>query len=400
MQRARRALMHQGGAIDRVGDERVAARLAQVLAQAGRVSNERLTHGFHGYPARMHPPLAGAALEAFASVEGGPVLDPFCGSGTVLVEARARGVPAVGVDLNPIALKIAAVQCQHRDEASLARLRAAVVRVAEGSSARVRGRVRVRAPLPVRERAFYAPHVLLELAGLHAEVQALQSAVDLAALEVVFSSLLVKFSRQRANTSEQIVERRIRKGLVTELFARRGNELCDRLSDLAEVISHAGPEPPPVELVEADARRLSEALPPGFAAGLVLTSPPYGGTYDYVDHHARRYPWFGMSDRNLRAGEIGARRNLAQAAPGVAVRTWERELGDALAAMARVTAREGWILLWLGDAHVGGQRLDASRQVQALAPMAGLRFRASASQPRPDFQGGRARREHLIALRV
>ncbi len=68
-----------------------------------------LTHGLHPYPARMIPQLAGRLLDRYAS-KGSVVLDPFCGSGTVLVEARLRGVNSVGFDINPLACLIASVK--------------------------------------------------------------------------------------------------------------------------------------------------------------------------------------------------------------------------------------------------------------------------------------------------
>src|SRR5688572_5239058 len=34
------------------------------------------------------------------------VLDPFCGRGTTVYAARLAGVPAVGVDINPVAVAI------------------------------------------------------------------------------------------------------------------------------------------------------------------------------------------------------------------------------------------------------------------------------------------------------
>lgn len=65
-----------------------------------------LTHGFHPYPARMIPQLARRILQEF-SREGDIVLDPFCGSGTVLVESRLNGRNSIGVDLNPLAVILA-----------------------------------------------------------------------------------------------------------------------------------------------------------------------------------------------------------------------------------------------------------------------------------------------------
>jgi hypothetical protein len=66
-----------------------------------------LTHGFHPYPARMMPLIAKRVVEIFASREDDVVLDPFCGSGTVLVEAVVHNRNAIGFDINPLALVIA-----------------------------------------------------------------------------------------------------------------------------------------------------------------------------------------------------------------------------------------------------------------------------------------------------
>ncbi|HEY6176673.1 MAG TPA: hypothetical protein VIX73_19590, partial [Kofleriaceae bacterium] len=69
---------------------------------------ESLTHPFHGYPARLHPATARVLVELVGAGAGGaPVVDPFCGSGTALVEARAAGLAAIGVDLNPLAVLVA-----------------------------------------------------------------------------------------------------------------------------------------------------------------------------------------------------------------------------------------------------------------------------------------------------
>jgi adenine-specific DNA methylase len=66
-----------------------------------------LTHGFHPYPARMMPLIAKKVIEIFATREDDVVLDPFCGSGTVLVEAVVRDRNAIGFDINPLAVVIA-----------------------------------------------------------------------------------------------------------------------------------------------------------------------------------------------------------------------------------------------------------------------------------------------------
>lgn len=62
----------------------------------------------HKYWARKPHNVAAAFLRALVP-PGGAVLDPFCGSGVILAEARALGLQATGIDLNPAAALIADV---------------------------------------------------------------------------------------------------------------------------------------------------------------------------------------------------------------------------------------------------------------------------------------------------
>lgn len=68
-----------------------------------------LTHGLHDYPARMIPQIARRLIEDY-SQKGDFLLDPFCGSGTTLVEARLTGRNALGSDINPFAILLSKVK--------------------------------------------------------------------------------------------------------------------------------------------------------------------------------------------------------------------------------------------------------------------------------------------------
>ncbi len=385
------ALEHQGGPARKHGDPAVADKLAETLQAVHGTQRDPLTHGFHTYPARMHYALARRGLELFAEPRT-RVLDPFCGSGTVLVEARRQGLRSCGVDLNPVGLRVAEIKCAIRQKPQRQQFLETAAAIVEASVERVTQRVKVMAPLSASERQWYLPHVLLELAGLHAEIEALPVGFDRRALLMVFSSLVVKYSRQRSETSAVQVQQRIGKKVVTGFFGRKAEELAARWAELADESPADGPSP---RLFEGDARRLREALG-SWQFDLVLSSPPYGGTYDYVDHHARRYPWLGLSDTRMRHGEIGARRRVSEGKG--APRAWSAEVEQMLVSAARVLSPRGRIILLMGDAEVGGRRIAADRQLGDLAPQAGLVVVASASQQRPDWGGGAPRQEHLIAL--
>lgn len=389
----RRPLAWQGGPAEGRGDPDAAARLVRALEEAATVDPDAWTHPFHAYPARLHPGIARAGLALAAEVgAGGPVLDPFCGSGTVLVEARAAGWEGTGVDLDPLALRLAEVKAARPRPGARARFRAAAEAVATASEERVRGRVPVVAPVSRELARAWDGHVLKELGGLREEIRAVEEDRVRRALEVVLSAIVGKFSRRRADTSGDEAPRRIRKGLSTEFFLRKCRELEARWAEYEAAVPDGAPPP---ALVGADARRLRDALGP-VRFPLVLTSPPYGGTYDYVAHHALRHPWLGLDPAPLARGEIGARRAVGRDPRGA--ERWRRELSDALRSTASVLAPGGVALLVLGDARHGDRVVDAHRQVAALAPGAGLRLVAGAAQPRPDWRGGAPRREHLLWL--
>lgn len=67
-------------------------------------------HNLHPYPARFIPQIPANLIKLFPPATGTAVLDPFCGSGTTLAAAVERALPAIGVDLNPIAALISKVK--------------------------------------------------------------------------------------------------------------------------------------------------------------------------------------------------------------------------------------------------------------------------------------------------
>ncbi|HZT27281.1 MAG TPA: DNA methyltransferase [Pseudolabrys sp.] len=88
-----------------------------------------LTHGFYKYPARFSPVFARAVIETFTK-PGDLVLDPHVGGGTTLVEARATGREAVGVDISALAEFVSKVKCTIYSEQELETLDAWSRRVA------------------------------------------------------------------------------------------------------------------------------------------------------------------------------------------------------------------------------------------------------------------------------
>ena len=64
------------------------------------------THCYHNYPAMMIPQIAERILTKYGA-DSQLLFDPYCGTGTSLVEANLKGINAIGTDLNPLARLIA-----------------------------------------------------------------------------------------------------------------------------------------------------------------------------------------------------------------------------------------------------------------------------------------------------
>lgn len=409
--RQRRSLTHVGGEVDTAGNREVASLLAKALdvtppeeaagtEEGGDEPDRAHVHGFHTYPARMHPVTA-ARLVRSLSAEGATVLDPFCGSGTVLVEARIAGRRALGTDLNPLAVKLAALKTTPMDGPTREALVAAARSVAALADERRKRRAGATRRYPAEDVELFPPHVLLELDSLRAGIADPSAAPELREpLLLVLSSILVKVSRRASDTSTLASERRIAAGFPARLFVRKTEELARRLTEL-EALVPAGT--PAARVTLDDATRLRTVGASTIDA--VVTSPPYVATYDYVAQHAARLRWLGLDAHAFAAGEIGARRRYAKLDPGGATAAWSRELGAALRAMSRVCRRGARVALVVADSAVRGAVLRADEQVAAIAPASGLAFVARASQRRPHFHGPTAgafdaapRAEHVIVL--
>jgi len=79
-----------------------------------KANTKEYTHCFHPYPAMMIPQVARRIIENFG--KGSKLLfDPYCGTGTSLVEANLKGIDAIGTDVNPLARLIATAKTTRID---------------------------------------------------------------------------------------------------------------------------------------------------------------------------------------------------------------------------------------------------------------------------------------------
>lgn len=356
-------------AVRRAGDEGWSKLLAEALVMDGAV--DRATHGFHTYPARMHPDAAAAIIAECP----GAVHDPFCGGGTVLVEGLLAGRESTGTDASPIAVLVS--QARTADKSMTTPMRSAARKITEAA------RLRVDVEVPELAERWYQPHVAQELGRVRDGIAAADPAVQ-PLLQALFSSIIIKTSFRKSDTQNRRETHHRAPGTTAILFHKKARELGRWLDQMPD-----GPRP--VARI-GDARRDTMVKD----CGLVLTSPPYPGVYDYVPMQQLRAAWLDL-DLGPGAGtEVGSRRSFRAQGRKDALKRWREDTAAWIGAQGRCLAPGGRMVIVVGDGLVGDRMVDALGPTVEAMNAAGMKVVARASADRPDYARESIRIEHMV----
>ena len=332
---------------------------------------DRATHGFHTYPARMHPDAAAAIIDACP----GRVHDPFCGGGTVLVEGLLAGRETTGTDASPIAVLVS--QARTADKSMTTPMRSAARKITEAA------RLRVDVEVPELAERWYQPHVAQELGRIRNGIEGADAKVQ-PLLRALFSSIIVKTSYRKSDTQNRRETHHRAPGTTAILFHKKARELGRWLDAMPD-----GPRP----LAQlGDARRDS----PAAECGLVLTSPPYPGVYDYVPMQQLRAAWLELDLGPGASSEVGSRRSFRAKGRKDALRQWRDDTAAWIGQQARCLAPGGRMVIVVGDGLVGDRMVDALGPTVESMNAAGLSVVARASADRPDHARESIRIEHMV----
>jgi len=366
--------------VRRRGDETFSAMLEGALVREGR--QDRLTHGFHTYPAGLHPD---AAKDLLSVVDGESLLDPFSGGGTTLVEGMVAGRRVVGSDLSPIACLVSKTRCRLASPEGITAIRSAARKIT------VRARESDEpTPRPQVVADWYDPGTLRELLLIRRGIEELEDKAVAEPLWCVLSSILIKTSFRESDTSmNRKVEHRP-PGTTAVLFHKKARELGRRMEALAEAVP-AGTAP--AQVLRRDVRQLTLKQP----VDGVITSPPYPGVYDYLPLQTLRVAWLGIDDADARRSEIAARRNF-RADRKKAVRRWREETTAWMQQVGKLLRPQGRMAIVIGDGLVGEKMVDAYEPTLESAVASGFVPVAAASGARREEGRDALRWEHVILL--
>lgn len=280
------------------------------------------THSLFKFPAKFHPPIVRWAIDSF--YESGEILDPFLGSGTVQVEALAKGISSLGIDIDPLAVFISKVKSTPIDSVSLKK---ELILLKEALSSAINAHFRQEQtpggdidlqkyaseihglPIPLIPNIghWFRWYVIIDLARI---LQAIDQADVRDKSRRFFKACLAAIIRRVSNaepgtvsglevTSIQAKLNKTRKISVFKTFFAKAEleiqnmaklwEACQNTQGKASVKIFTGDTITVLQKQKAQLENVS----------LVITSPPYCRAVEYSRRHYLEMFWLGLVDNQV-----------------------------------------------------------------------------------------------------
>lgn len=278
-------------------------------------------HGLHEYKGKFNPQVVRAIGNILGLRENAWVLDPFCGSGTTLLECAHTGWNARGIDRNPLAVRVARAKLRalRSADGALQHMAEAVARALDGPPLSLSGERPIsntvieqrlgprwleELPSTVYLLSWFPVPVLAQVVAILRVLRKVVSAVeDQAVFEVILSDHLRNASYQEP--ADLRIRRRKSPQQNYPLVSWYLETLSERITRVARARQTLGSISGQQDALLADI--CSTCLPstPGFPPGgfdAIITSPPYETALPYIDTQRLSLILFG----DIKATEVQA----------------------------------------------------------------------------------------------
>jgi len=312
--------------------------------------------GIHPYPAKFIGDIPRTFIELLPIPAGTKVFDPFCGSGTTLVEAQRAGHATVGIDLNPIACLLARVKT------SL--LTPRYVEVASEVVERAR-HFNSKQPTTIPNiDHWFKQEIQVAVSGLAQTITAQEYSAWLDPLRLALSSILVRVSNQESDTRYAAIEKNITRDDVYSLFLASAQKLQKALDSRDWSLSGA-------TVVEGNTLEVRpEQI--GTNIGLVVTSPPYPNAYEYWLYHKYRMWWLGFDPLAVKEQEIGARAHFFKKNAHTAD-FFVEQMSSTFKLIDSVLVKSGYVCFVVGRSKIHGEIIDNGNIIERVAMKQGMK---------------------------
>jgi site-specific DNA-methyltransferase (cytosine-N4-specific) len=326
-----------------------------------------LTHNFHPYPAKFIPQIPKSIIKEFTN-EKDVVLDPFCGSGTTLIEAKLLNRNAVGVDINPIATLISKAKTSKISLEQMDKIRNLLSQIKKDiENYYNHTNISIGHIIPTFRGIdhWFEKNVIYELAIIKAYIDTVSDENLKNYLYTAFSAIIVNVSNQESEIRYAAIKKDIKPFQPFIMFSKKLENMNIRMLEFSKKASDAQ-----VTVFTADARYMDFLM--DNSVDLILTSPPYANTYDYYLYHKFRIYWLGYDVKYVQNNEIGSRNRHSSKKEDVS--SFIDDLSKCLTEMSRVLKNKKYAVIIIGDSVIRGEFIKMDEVVKEVAAKKNFRF--------------------------
>lgn len=280
--------------------------------------SESHTHYIHQYPAKLlkHIPIFFLNSRILNKNIGGTVLDPFCGSGTVLLESILNGFNAIGCDANPLARLIADVKTSPLDPSKLHNYTLSIIQRAKQFRKYDKKNV-------VNVDHWFPLNTQIKLSKIHRAIKEVNDHQERNFLLATFSNIIKKTSFADPNLSVPVkikpekyknidvrikLEKKLNKIETFDIYHVFCGELKKNIKRVKSLYDENLKNKAVV--VSCDARNITQNLSANSkvyasnSVDFILTSPPYAGAQKYIRSSSLNLGWLDFCEnKTLRSYE-------------------------------------------------------------------------------------------------
>ena len=249
-----------------------------------------VTHGIHPFKGKFYPQLVKSLLNISDAPFGGSLLDPYCGSGTTLLEGMLNGYSGFGCDFNPLAAKIAnaktSILTVPREITDLS-IRALLDRLTFSDNKVKRSLAQFDDQTHQELLNWFPESVLYKVNWILSQIRLLGNKILVDFFEVVLSSIIRDVSQQ--DPRDLRIRRRKEPLLDAPVFEKYRESLEVQHTRLQKYWTIAGRQPGTQfapTILAGDSREELTYKSLGIDSNsidCVVTSPPYATALPYID---------------------------------------------------------------------------------------------------------------------